>query len=328
MRELADEWSVMGNQRSLLYLMVFALSGMHPGARLAEAGSNSDQIPEVTVIAPRPPTPQELAGKAVPDFLRTHAAPAMITGQLARWNVGICPLTSGLTLAFNDFVSARLLAIAASVGAPTEFRGGCRHDGKHDVFIIFSSDPSKTLEDVVRQDPRVLGAHYPTQTQALERVGHPIQGWYATATRGAHGDITVDEVEPLLPTDGTGNQLQAGKHPAGLPGSRLGSSVHSDIYNALIVVDTKKIVGRSIGSIADYLAVLTLTMASAPERCGTLPSILDMMLPECGDSKELSGVTAGDLAFLRALYKADLEVTLPLERSGMESSMKGQFAGH
>lgn len=300
-----------------------ALVLAHP-AMSANAGTNAaPPLPEVTVTAPRPPTPEELAGNAVPDFARAHAVPAVVTGQLARWYVGICPQTSGLSSRLNDFVSARLLAIAAIVGAPHELRGGCRQDGKHDVFIIFSTDPAKTLDDVVKQDSRVLGFHYPSQTQSVERISHPIQGWYATASRGAYGDITLDEAEPLLPL--ASSMVDAGNHPHGLAGSRLGSSIHSEIYNALIVVDTRSILGRSIGSIADYLAVLTLTMASAPEHCGTLPSILDMMLPSCGDSKDLTGITAGDLAFLKALYKNDLEEILPLERSNILDSMTRQF---
>jgi hypothetical protein len=59
-----------------------------------------------------------------------------------------------------------------------------------------------------------------------------------------------------------------------------------------------------------------------------LPSILDMMLANCGKNADLTGVTAGDLAFLRALYKGDLEEVLPLERSIVESSMMRQFEGH
>jgi hypothetical protein len=52
---------------------------------------------------------------------------------------------------------------------------------------------------------------------------------------------------------------------------------------------------------------------------------MEMMSPSCGEREELTGVTAGDLAFLRALYKADLEAILPLERSSVESSMTQQF---
>ncbi len=105
----------------------------------------------------------------------------------------------------------------------------------------------------------------------------------------------------------------------------MGSGISSAIVNVVIVADTSKIVGRPIGAIADYVAVLTLTQAFASDRCGTLPSIMDMMLPNCGDRKELTGITAGDLAFLRALYKGDLEEVLGLERSIILDNMRRQF---
>lgn len=291
----------------------------HSGA--AETGA--PPLPEVTVIAPRSPTPEELAGDAVSTFVRAHAAPAVVTGQLARWGVGrdigICPLVNGLSQRFSDFVSARILAVAESVGAPVQ---GGRCD-RHNVYVVFATDPKKALAAMVKQDSRILGFHYPQQTERLEKMSRPIQGWYVTTSRGWRGDESIDEADPLLPLE-TDIVFQ-GKHPAGLPGSRLSSHISSAIVNVVIVADTNKIVGRPIGAIADYIAVLTLTQAFASERCGTLPSIVDLMVPDCGDKENLTGVTAGDLAFLRALYKTDIEAVLPLERSAIHTSMMRQF---
>lgn len=300
--------------RLLLSCILFAGAGV-PTA--------SAQLPEVTVTAPRLPTPGELSGTAVSKFVEVHAAPAAVTGQLARWGVGgdagICPLTTGLAPAFNDFVSARILAVAASVGAPVQ-AGPC---SRHNVYIIFTTDPDKTLAAMVKRDPRILGFHYQRQTRDLENMTRPIQGWYVTTTHGWHGDKSIDEAEPLLPLESS--ILDQGKHPAGRPGSRLSNGTSSAIVNAVIVADAGKIVGRSIGAIADYVAVLSLTQAFASERCGSLPSILDMMLQACNEAQTLTGITAGDLAFLRALYKTDLEVVLPLERSDIQNNMMRQF---
>jgi hypothetical protein len=287
--------------------------------------TSSPSLAEVTVVAPRPPTPEELSGNAVPDFIHTHAAPALVSGQLARWGVGrdpgICPLTVGLSPSFNDYVSARVLAVAASVGAPSQ-TGRCTHN----AYIIFAADPHKALLDMVKQNEKILGFHYPAQTPEVEKFTHPIQGWYVTTSHGAFGDESIDSAEPVLPAfDPSGKESQQLRAPSGLAGSRLGSDISSGIINVLIVVDAKKILGRSIGPIADYVAVLTLTQAFASEQCGTLPSITDLMLPNCHDSEKLSGITAGDLAFLRALYKTDLEVVLPLERSGIANDMMREF---
>jgi hypothetical protein len=285
--------------------------------------SRSQPLSEVTVTAPRPPTPEELAGNAVSDFIHTHAAPALVSGQLARWGVGrdpgICPLTQGFTPGLNDFVSARVLAVAGSVGAPIQ-TGRC----KHNVYIIFATDPQKALLEVVKQNEQILGYHYPAQTPDLERITRPIRGWYVTTSHGAFGDESIDVAVPLLPT-WNADIFSKAQAPPGLAGSRLGSDISSGIVHVLIVADANKMLGRPIGAIADYVAVLTLTQAFASKQCGTLPSITDLMLPNCGDREKLTGITAGDLAFLRALYKADLERYLPLEISDINNNMMRQF---
>ncbi len=319
--------------RSVL-LSVFIVSSllckdaMHPVTAAGVQASGSAPLPEVTVTAPTPPTPEELSGDAVPDFIRAHAAPAVVSGQLPRWGggvgrgAGVCPITVGLSPAFNDFVSARILAVALTVGAPTQAAPGCRHN----VYVVFAVDPQDTLKQMAKQDPRILGYHHSQQTRDLQTANRPIQGWYLTSTRAARGDESIDEPNPLLPLESS--VLNQGQHPSGLPGSHLSNGISSAIVNVVIVVDVNKIVGRPIGAIADYVAVLTLTQAFATVRCGTLPSIMDLMLPDCHEKEPLTGVTAGDLAFLRALYKADLEALLPLERDSVENLMRRQFEGH
>jgi hypothetical protein len=287
---------------------------------LAEVPAGS--APEVTVIAPRPPTPQELAGEAVHDFVRAHAKPAEVTGQLARWNVDICPVTQGLSPQFNDFVSARILAIAASVGAPHHEDGRCKD--RRNVYVFFASDPKMLMDKIVKEDSHLLGYHSPPQTEKIAKITRPIQGWYVTSSRGAWGDQSIDESDPVLPTFDK-NPMHMGQRPAGEAGSRLTSHVSSGIVNATIVVDINKVIGHEIGPIADYIAVLSLTQALATEQCGTLPSIMDLMVPNCGDRDAPTAITAGDLAFLRALYRIDMESILSLEKSAILDNMTRQF---
>jgi hypothetical protein len=42
-------------------------------------------VPEVTVVAPRPVTQEQIAGNSVPTFVRSHGNPSFRTGQLSRW---------------------------------------------------------------------------------------------------------------------------------------------------------------------------------------------------------------------------------------------------
>jgi hypothetical protein len=121
----------------------------------AEAPPPSASLPDVTVTAPRPPTPQELAGEAVPDFVKSHATPSTAIDQLTRWRTAICPLTRGLDPGLNAFVSARIRAVAAAVGAPHDESPAC----KSNVQILFTLEPQQVLDEVAKQDSRLLGFH-------------------------------------------------------------------------------------------------------------------------------------------------------------------------
>jgi hypothetical protein len=54
--------------------------------------------------------------------------PSIAIHQLTRWKIGICPLTLGLSPAFNDFVLARIDAVADAVGAPHQSAAQCKHN--------------------------------------------------------------------------------------------------------------------------------------------------------------------------------------------------------
>jgi hypothetical protein len=296
------------------------------GALLAQAllgsAAAADQpaapLADVTVVAPRPPEPRELAGDALPNFIAAHARPTVLIGQLPRWRVGICPLTVGLSPAFNAFVSARLRAVAASVGAPVQPEGSCSYN----VQVFFTTEPQQVMDELVKRNSALLGFHYPHQARSAAAFTQPIQGWYVTSTRNYAGIEVTDDPLPLPALPGA---LHAARVPPGLPGSRLSNGLRSLLVHALMVADTNKVVGHEIGSISDYLAMLVLSQAQSLDGCGQLPSILELMSSNCGDRDKPTAITAGDIAFLRALYSTDLEQPLGLERSDILNNMMKQL---
>jgi hypothetical protein len=285
-------------------------------------------LPDVTVVAPRPPTPQELAGEAVPDFVQAHAAPSTVIHQMTRWRTGICPLTRGLDAAMNAFVTARIRAIAATVGAPHQDSPEC----KANVQILFTLEPQKVLNEVAKQDSRMLGFHYSQQDKNLVTMTRPIQGWYVTSTRNYKGIEVVDDPLPLGAQQGSfgtpAGYLPNSKVPPGEPGSRLTSLQTSQVVLALIVVDANAIKGMPIGPLSDYLAMLTLSQTRSADSCSQLPSIMDLMAPKCDRGEKPPQITAGDTAFLRALYAINLETPLELEESSIENAMMRDLNKH
>jgi hypothetical protein len=63
----------------------------------------------------------------------------------------------------------------------------------------------------------------------------------------------------------------------------------------------------------------------SPDHCDPLPSILDLMSSSCGGRAAPTGMTAGDLAFLKALYYRNTGLGPSLSRDAIEENMMEQF---
>jgi hypothetical protein len=298
-----------------------------------ENATSSSDFPDVAVFAPRAPTDQELAGHSLEEFVLHHATTHYVnistTGNLARWRGGmqsICPLTEGLTPGDNAFITARVRALAAYVGAPVHSDPQC----KSNVQILFTNNPQEKMDAVIKWATVYFRNRYTGGMRDLIafRSDHAIQGWYM-ATGGGAIVLTTDvalvglSVLPVWPQI-TQNYIGTGK-----TGTRLGGGSGSGIGIGIVilVVDTTKVVGHTIGTIADYLAMLTLSVAQSPDHCDPLPSILDLMSSSCATREVPTAITAGDLAFLKALYYKNTGLGPSLSRDAIQSNMLQQFKG-
>lgn len=61
------------------------------------------------------------------------------------------------------------------------------------------------------------------------------------------------------------------------------------------------------------------------ETCGELPSIADLLAKDCAGHERPRAITAGDIAYLRALYRQDLRRQYSLERNVILDDMMRQF---
>jgi len=289
--------------------------------------------PDVTVTNPGPPTDEELAGDSLYQFIvhhgTTHYPTTPTDRNLARWRGGkqsICPLTVGLEPGYNAFVTARLRALAAYVGAPLQSDPQC----KSNVQIVFTTHPKDAMDDVLKwaTATATFGIRYSGGMRDLltYRSDHAIQGWYIT-TRGGARVLNTDaalvglDVLPVWP------QIAQKYLASNAIGTRLGGSSGSGIGigTVLLIVDRTKVVGYTVGTIADYLAMLTLSVVQSPDHCDPLPSILDLMSSSCGTREMPTAITAGDLAFLKALYYRNTGLGPSLSRAAIQDNMMQQF---
>jgi hypothetical protein len=280
----------------------------------------SPEIPDVTVTAPRLPTTEELAGDSLSQFIVHHATVHnfnnVVRGNLGRWRGGtqsICPLTVGLGTDYNAFVTARLRALAAYVGAPVQSNPQCEDN----VRIVFTAKPEEVMNDVVKWASGYFqrGGQFAEIRRLIAfSRDHTIQGWYLTTRGGARSLNTEVGYLPL-------NLLPV--WPRITPRTRGDDT--NGIGVVILVVDTNKVDGYAIGTIADYLAMLTLSVVQSPDHCDPLPSILDLLSSSCGARETPTAITAGDLAFLKALYYRNTGLGPSLSRSAIQDNMARQF---
>lgn len=300
-----------------------------PPPRVSQnAHVSSAQFPDVGMITPRAPTTRELAPDGLFQFILHHgtthypSSTGAIVGSLLRWRGGraetICPGTTGLDESYNAFVSARLRAVAAFVGAPVQAADvKCTPN----VQIIFTQDPRSVMAAVQQWGARALGVKFDHQMQKALDISdeHAIQGWYVTAGGGSN----VLNRDPGL----VGGIDLEGLWPRVIPTSLHANGAHRSILGVVLVINTKKVAGLSIGPIADYAAVVSLTIVENPDRCDPLPSILDLMSAACSAREQPTGITAGDVAFLKALYYMNTGLGGTLSRDEIQMNMMKQFRG-
>jgi hypothetical protein len=285
------------------------------------------QFPEVAIIAPPRPTTQELAQDGLFQFIvhhgSTHYPPAVgsITGGLLRWRGGraqtVCPGTTGLDEAYNAFVSARVRAVTAFVGAPVADDPKCIPN----VQIIFTANPRSVMAGVQHWGARALGVRFDHQMEKALDISdaHAIQGWYVTSGGGS----TVLNRDPTFVG---GVELEA-LWPRVIPTSAQAVGGTRGILGVVLVINTKKVTGVSIAAIADYAALASLTVVQNPDQCDPLPSILDLMSSACASRDKPPGITAGDVAFLKALYFMNTGLGQSLSRGDIQFNMMKQLQG-
>jgi hypothetical protein len=268
-------------------------------------------------------------------FVQGFAAPTRMTGKLARWEDGICPIVAGIKPQFANFVAARVKEVAAQVGAPVNAKERCRPN----IEVAFT-DASQPFIDKVRAVNAVLlgYADNDAQLKALATVRRPIQAWYTTQTKDLRGKGEVDRVrregmtvEMPTPPPCMGKCTYTITYPDAhfweVTGSRLGDGLRSSFFHVIIVVEPAKLAEQEMGTLADYVAMVALAQIPAQDNCQPLPSIMNLLAKDCTAGTP-NALTASDLGYLRGLYKISADRTLGTQESEiayqMELSLKEQ----
>jgi hypothetical protein len=269
---------------------------------------------------------------AIAGFVQSLAKPTHLTGKLTRWETPICPLAVGLKPEHLKFVTDRLKQVAAEAGASVDPKPDCRVN----IQIVFTSAPQALLDNVRKNQPTFLGYHdSEAQADQLARIVRPIQAWYMSERVDQRGNV---EIEGAKHTDFL--EVQAympGRQPPWITiqlpnasavsstSTRLGDGMRSRFHQVMIVIDPGKLAELDMGTVADYIALVSLTELADPNACQGLPSIVNLLATSC---TPVDALTDNDRGYLRGLYhmSPDQNASVQQDEIGyqMQQSLEGK----
>jgi hypothetical protein len=261
---------------------------------------------QIVVTAQPEATPREFE-RAVESFVTDLGAAGPIN-RISRWGEAVCPKVAGLSDPFNAFVTTRIKEIAAEVGVPAAAECGDRTN----VLVIFTTRPHELANDVRRNHKVLLGYHHVGETKSLAAFRPPMKSWYVTMS--------------LIPGAYQAIDAAYGPKPPGRSGSRIRPPYQSRFAFALIVVDSNLLEGEAIGPVADKVAMLALSNPGPHDACSPLPSVLDLLEPECGPGAVDDGLTEYDETYLKALYAFDRDELKGLMREEISDRIIAELA--
>ena len=316
---------------SMLAIAVHATAAGAPDDRSAAA--NSQPLPEVTVTGKMD---ARTLNHVVQQFVQSHAKPSALIGQVGRWREAVCPAVSGLRGAYGDLVSHRITSVALEVGAPTPAAG--KKCGVN-VEVVFTASPQQLLDHIADKYHPLLGYYRLSERKQVITFSGPIEAWYMTGTRSldyqppiqglnkmqTNTDNAVDPTAAAPFVTGLqsdSNQSAGGPGSlgsTGVAGSHLAKGLRSEFMHVLIIVDNNAVKKYPLGGISDYVAMLALTRLASADVCSDLPSIINLLATDCAAAP--AALTTADVAYLKALYEADLDQNLNIEQGDMHERM-------
>jgi hypothetical protein len=272
-------------------------AGLAPPLSAPEADSDGPIVVTGTLLSP-----DEVRRRAV-EFVR---GTGVASGQTpaARWAEPVCPRVLGLGTEQARVVEAKMRAIARAAGIAAA-RAPCRAN----IAVSFAADAGEVVRTVDRRSPRRLAEVPAAARQALLEGPAPIRWWYVTDTRSRHGMRGRGNPAVFAQGDGDSHSEGGGSMlSAGVPSiqhydsSKISTQAHRVLTSATVVVDAGGVKGMPLDAVASYAAFVAFAEIRALDF--TPPGSILGLFQGPSASQEL---TEQDLAFLRALYRLQLD---------------------
>ena len=225
-------------------------------------------------------------------FVKSMLQPSyFLEGEFATWKRPICPRVNGMSSPSARFIVQRIRDIAGKIDAPLDQNPACAPN----IVIIVSPNPQTMLDGLKKERPYLFAA-----SLLRDRKMHaPVQVWYYSLDRDYNGQYWADA--PIYPFFDASNPKSVPSMASNY--TQLLTGIQPEMNIALIIADSVAIRGVPLGSLADYLAQLSLMQASVTGQCQPAPSIANLFLTGCESGFHTPSLSNADMALLTGLYQ-------------------------
>lgn len=213
--------------------------------------------------------------EVVRDFVAGVSTVHERNGQVARFDGRICPGTINLPVEaaqiINDRIARAALIAGLSVAGP-----GCTPN----VLVIATDDSDRLAPQLMQENRREFAYHVSFQERGPDllaefaRPGRTVRWWHLT-------------------------ELDQFGHEGG---SRLRAAHETDIFGAMIVLDTQRMGPVTLNALGDYVALTALARLSPDADLEGLNTVLNLFSQP--PSSRPAAMTDWDEAYLQAVYSA------------------------
>jgi hypothetical protein len=296
--------------------VVGALQAATLGAAFAQPAAATDE--EVVV---RPPAASDQ--EAVRSYVQTLTTPTRTRSPMPRWYGPLCVGVVGMQAAqaqvFNDRIGEVAEAVRLQVQGP-----GCRPN----VLIHFTSDSAGLTRRLADQNNLISANNATGNSRGEEALrdfvdqSRAVRWWHVSRTgtdgvsfgrdsqqngeqertrvqefTGAGGGNSEEQAEFDM-QDQTSEEVTSGTRVREV--SRLRGGVMEMMDYVIIVIDANQVSHTTVGSLADYVSMVTLAQINPDAETAEAPTILNLF--DQGANPRPTELTSWDLAYLRGLY--------------------------
>jgi hypothetical protein len=240
-------------------------------------------------------------------------------GQYARRTAPLCPVISGIDDRYGALVDAKIRAIASAVGAKLAPLG-CRAN----LFVSFSKDSDSFINGLKKRQPALFSGLQPAAIKSLLANTAPIKWMHAKRGDGIDGDQTDGRVTNFA-NQRIGSLSFGSATLNTYSASLIKTPLAVSITGTIVAIDIERSSGYTLDSIAAYTAMISLAQIRTDGDYSSYPSVLAMFSANKARDEAPSDLTEWDYAYMRALYKVQLNRTARVQRAKIAGEMLNQL---